>query len=119
MGGGRGSSTPARVRLSPKESTVLSSSTIALAHHGSCISGHNTTNRQGKRNAGGEIRRACEAYTRNAHIPYCIETVKEMDRWIKGGPRGKGRDGARRERKARNKRGKTVWPVFTQRLPTR
>lgn len=48
--------------------------TITLAYHGSCISRHNATNRQGKRNADGEIRRVYEAYTRNAHMPYNIET---------------------------------------------
>lgn len=67
-------------------------SSIALAHHGSCISGYNATNRKGKRNAGGEIRRACEAYTRRTltHTLYYIETVKEMDRWIKGSRGEKG-----------------------------
>lgn len=54
-----------------------------LAYHGSCIPRHNATNRQGKRNADGEIRRVYEAYTRHAHMPYSIETVKEMDRRIK------------------------------------
>lgn len=55
-------------------------------------------------------------YTRNAHV-YRIETVKEMDRWIKGDCE------KRREEEgkggARNRRWKTMWSVFTQHLLTR